>query len=103
MGNGLYEVYRNGEKIQAGYMVEAMCDKPDCTTLISRGLDALCGGTPGGDEYGCGGYFCDAHLYMSRQRDGFCCFPCQNRDTDPLDDSPDAMVMTFTADRTTEK
>lgn len=96
MGYAHYEVVRNGETIEAGYAVEAMCDKPDCTARISRGTDALCGETPGGDEYGCGGYFCDADLYMAPEGQiGYRCFLCKDRGADPLDRSPDAMVMTF--------
>jgi hypothetical protein len=26
-------------------------------------LGYLCGRDPGGDEYGCGGYYCGAHLF----------------------------------------
>lgn len=97
MGCAFYEITRNGERIKAGYLVEAMCDKPDCTKQISRGLDALCGETPGGDEYGCGGYFCDNDLYMAPEGQmGYRCFLCSDRATDPTDHSPDAMVVTFT-------
>lgn len=63
MGYALYEISRNGEKIQAGYDVEADCEEPACEARIDRGLGYLCGGEPGGDEYGCGGYFCGEHLY----------------------------------------
>lgn len=96
MGYAYYEIVRNGEKIEAGYGVEAMCDKPDCVEKISRGLDALCGETPGGDEHGCGGYFCDEHLYMAPDgQNGWRCFLCRDRGVDPLENSPDAMVATF--------
>ncbi|MFF9559282.1 hypothetical protein ACF1DY_26125 [Streptomyces albus] len=97
MGYARYEIYRNGEKIEAGYDVEAMCDKPDCTTRIWRGLDALCGQTPGGDEHGCGDYFCDEHLYLAPEREhGWRCILCNDKDSDPLETSPDAMVVAFT-------
>lgn len=71
MGYARYEIFRNGEKIEAGYAVEAVCDKDGCTNKIDRGLAYLCGQTPGGDEYGCGGYFCADHLTYNQQ-----CQPC---------------------------
>ncbi len=40
MGYASYEIYRNGEKIQAGYGVEAQCDRPGCSETVARGLDA---------------------------------------------------------------
>lgn len=62
MGYGHY-VLDDGR--EAGYNVSATCDEPDCTAEIDRGLAYLCGETPGGDEYGCGGYFCGAHLFYN--------------------------------------
>jgi hypothetical protein len=64
MGNAIYEIYRNGEKIQAGYSVKAVCEEDGCAEKIDRGLAYLCGNEPGGDEYGCGGYYCANHLYL---------------------------------------
>lgn len=52
-----------GQYIDAGYGVEDTCWEPGCTAEIDRGLSYLCGQHPGGDEYGCGGYFCSEHLY----------------------------------------
>lgn len=63
MGNAHYTINRNGEEIEAGYTVEAVCEEEGCTEQIDRGLGFLCGATPGGDEYGCGGYYCGQHLY----------------------------------------
>lgn len=74
MGYAAYEVYRNGEKIEAGYAVEAVCDKDGCNEKIDRGLAYLCGQTPGGDEFGCGGYFCGQHLTGGQQ-----CQPCSEK------------------------
>lgn len=72
MGYAYYEIIRNGEKIKAGYAVKATCEKTSgCKTTIDRGLGYLCGKTPGGDEHGCGGYFCGEHLTYSNQ-----CEPC---------------------------
>ena len=64
MGNAYYEIIRNGEKIEAGYSVETTCEEKGCEEQIDRGLYYLCGNTPGGDEYGCGGYYCGQHLYL---------------------------------------
>ena len=66
MGYAHYEIIRNGQQIEAGYAVETVCEKPGCTEKIHRGLAYLCGQTPGGDEYGCGGYFCDTHLHADQ-------------------------------------
>lgn len=63
MGNAHYLINRNGEQIEAGYAVATTCEQPGCETSIDRGLDYLCGNTPGGDETGCGGYFCGEHLF----------------------------------------
>ena len=65
MGYAYYEIYRNGEKIEAGYSVETVCEEPGCDEKIDRGLGHLCGETPGGDEHGCGGYYCGQHLHMT--------------------------------------
>jgi len=67
MGYAHYIVYRNGEEIEAGYTVEDICEEAGCDERIDRGLAHLCGEKPGGDEYGCGGYFCSSHLYLSSQ------------------------------------
>lgn len=63
MGYARYEITRrDGQKIEAGYDVEAECEEGGCTAQIDRGLAFLCGQTPGGDETGCGGYFCGKHM-----------------------------------------
>ncbi|MFD9603304.1 hypothetical protein [Streptomyces sp. NPDC059970] len=73
MGYAYYEITRpNGEKIEAGYEVEAVCEEKGCEAEIDRGLAYLCGKTPGGDEHGCGGYYCGQHLYGDNQ-----CTRCQ--------------------------
>ncbi|MCX4778690.1 hypothetical protein [Streptomyces sp. NBC_01264] len=64
MGYAHYIVHRDGEQIEAGYDVQAVCEEPGCTESIDRGLAYLCGEMPGGDEYGCGGYFCGHHLFI---------------------------------------
>jgi hypothetical protein len=63
MGYASYEITRNGETIQAGYGIDAVCEQEGCEEQIDRGLGRLCGAEPGGDEYGCGGYFCGEHLF----------------------------------------
>lgn len=64
MGYGHYKVWRNGREIHAGYDVRATCEENGCDSQIWRGLGCLCGDSPGGGEYGCGGYFCEDHLYI---------------------------------------
>jgi hypothetical protein len=44
-----------------GYAHEATCDYSGCSTKIDRGLSYVCGGMHGGDGFGCGRYFCEAH------------------------------------------
>lgn len=44
-----------------GYVHEATCDFPCCEAKIDRGLAYACGGMHGENE-GCEGYFCPAHL-----------------------------------------
>ncbi|MEU1434026.1 hypothetical protein ABZ438_07995 [Streptomyces sp. NPDC005786] len=67
MGYGSYNITRNGQTIQAGYGIETICEKGGCTEKIDRGLGYLCGQAPGGDEHGCGGYFCGQHLTYANQ------------------------------------
>jgi hypothetical protein len=65
MGYACYTITRNGQQIEAGYAVDQLCDETGCTEEIDRGLDHLCGETPGDPEQGCGGYFCSKHTYYS--------------------------------------
>ncbi|MER5875479.1 hypothetical protein ABT119_06060 [Streptomyces sp. NPDC001910] len=68
MGYAYYEITRpNGDRIAAGYSVEAVCEAKGCTAKIDRGLAYLCGKDPRGDEHGCSGYFCEQHLYGDNQ------------------------------------
>jgi hypothetical protein len=81
MGYAHYTVTRNGEEIEAGYAVDTVCEQDGCEEQIDRGLAYLCGETPGGDEDGCGGYFCGQHLYMALDlpaAEGLC-KPCLDR------------------------
>ncbi len=62
MGYAHYEVYRDGLRVEAGYGVADVCNLAACAVAIDRGLGYLCGRDPGGDEFGCGHYFCAEHL-----------------------------------------
>jgi hypothetical protein len=55
-----------------GYGVPAFCDHPGCTEEIDRGLSYVCGGEPYGQPYGCGLYFCAAHLWITPRRPQRC-------------------------------
>lgn len=87
MGNMHYTITRNGQTIEAGYGVEATCEEPGCTEKIDRGLAFLCGQTPGGDEFGCGGYFCPQHHFIGPNAEtGDLCARCLDKvDTDDED------------------
>lgn len=72
-----YAYYVLPDGREAGYGVEAICDHDGCDEKIDRGLGYLCGSDPRGDEYGCTGYFCDAHLFAGGPVQ--MCEPCLNR------------------------
>lgn len=59
-----YASYSLDDGREAGYAVKDTCNQDGCDEKIDRGLACLCGETPGGDEHGCGGYFCSAHLLI---------------------------------------
>lgn len=54
-----YDAWNNRD---IGYGVPAVCDHPDCSVEIDRGLSYVCGGSHYGGENGCGLYFCGDHL-----------------------------------------
>lgn len=64
-----YGIYTLSDGRQAGYAVEATCDEEGCTEKIDRGMGYLCGHSPGGDEWGCGNYYCSEHLFLTRIED----------------------------------
>lgn len=64
-----YAFYTLPDGREAGYSVKDICNEGGCDTEIDRGLAYLCGETPGGGEYGCGGYFCDEHLLVGGSAD----------------------------------
>lgn len=45
-----------------GYGVPAICDHPECSAVIDRGLSYVCGNDVYGGERGCGLFFCADHL-----------------------------------------
>lgn len=51
---------RNGTPLSrpAGYLVDGCCDAPKCRTVVSRGIENLCGDDP---NSGCQGFYCDEH------------------------------------------
>jgi hypothetical protein len=49
-------------KRDVGYGVPSLCDHPDCSAKIDRGLSYVCGGEPYGGDHGCGLHFCGSHL-----------------------------------------
>ena len=52
-------------KRDIGYGVPSLCDHPECSERIDRGLSYVCGNEPKGGEHGCGLYFCGKHLFGS--------------------------------------
>ena len=64
-----YAYYMLADGREAGYGVPDVCNEEGCDEPIDRGLAYLCGESPGGDEYGCGGYFCGAHLFYGSGAD----------------------------------
>lgn len=55
-----------------GYGVPAVCDQPECTVEIDRGLAYVCGGEPYGGDKGCGLYFCYEHLLLCQDDPQHC-------------------------------
>jgi len=67
--------YDSKWKRDIGYGVPSICDHPDCSESIDRGLSYVCGGDPYGGDDGCGLYFCKKHLFCvgrKKQRCGRC-------------------------------
>jgi hypothetical protein len=55
-----------------GYAVEATCDLEGCEEKIDRGLAYVCGSMHDGGEYGCGDYFCPAHIFFNASDEQLC-------------------------------
>ncbi len=78
MGYAEYDIVRrDGHTITAGYAIAATCERAGCGERINRGLDALCGETPGTPENGCGRYFCAQDLHIAPKGEaGYRCAEC---------------------------
>lgn len=63
----------NSEGREIGYAVRAICDWPNCSTEIDRGLSYLCGA--------CNGYFCEEHRIWSEVGSGERCLDCADMET----------------------
>lgn len=85
--------YDDNWKRDIGYGVPAVCDHPDCTEEINRGLSYVCGSTPYGGEHGCGLYFCSKHRQFLECSDGCSVEACERCMSDgelvPFDAKPD--------------
>jgi hypothetical protein len=64
-----WAVGENAQGRDVGYGVPSVCDHPDCSAPIDRGLSHVCGGMHDGDEHGCGRYFCDQHMHRGCRED----------------------------------
>lgn len=61
-----------------GYGVPAICDHPDCSEEIDRGLSYVCADQEMfGGENGCGLYFCSAHRDYHEFENGDEAFVCE--------------------------
>ena len=68
-----------------GYGVPAICDHPECSKEIDRGLSYVCADQePYGGDAGCGLYFCGDHQVNSKQQ----CERCESG-KEPFDPKPD--------------
>lgn len=75
-------------KRDIGYGVPALCDFPNCSAEIDRGLSYVCcGEAPYGGE-GCGLYFCDKHHVQEFRGHWGACSRCANR-RPPFTPKPD--------------
>jgi len=74
-----------------GYGVPAICDHPDCSEPIDRGLSFVCGGEPYGGERGCGLFFCAKHRRGHPEQ---LCERCAPRRRKPFEPKPDTAEWT---------
>lgn len=71
----------NGRDV--GYGVPDICNLEGCEQKIDRGLSFRCGGVTNlHDDYGCGNFFCGAHMSYGSQNQ--LCETCV--ESDPIDD-----------------
>lgn len=73
---------------EVGYGVPTICGEPGCDTAIDRGLSYLCGRMHGDEQYGCGGYFCEEHLFFGSPTGNQQCDRCYGQPGSDLDGSP---------------
>lgn len=71
-----------------GYGVPAVCDHPDCSEQIDRGLSHVCGEEAYGGDSGCGLFFCSKHLAYSEELECQSCERCA-RTLEPFNPKPD--------------
>jgi len=71
-----------------GYAVPAVCDHPDCSTEIDRGLSHVCGEKAYGGDNGCGLFFCSKHLAYSEILECQACQRCADT-LEPFNAKPD--------------
>jgi hypothetical protein len=76
-------------KRDIGYGVPAVCDHPDCTEEIDRGLSFVCGDEPYGGDRGCGLYFCSKHQVGSVRGGSQLCERCYPRVRKSFTPKPD--------------
>lgn len=61
--------YDDNHKRDIGYAVPAICDHPECSEEIDRGLGYVCADQePYGGENGCGLFFCSGHQVNNKQQ-----------------------------------
>ena len=80
----------NGRDI--GYGVPAICDHPDCSEKIDRGLAYICANEePYGGEHGCGLFFCPTHRDWKDIDDDDCVRTCERcaDNLPPFEPKPD--------------
>lgn len=73
--------------IDMGGDVPAVCQHPDCDTLVHRGIVHICGVDPAGAGNGCGLHFCGVHLTGFEQT----CERCENGDP-PFEPKPEPLL-----------
>ena len=77
-----------------GYGVPAVCDDPDCSEEIDRGLSYVCGGDVRGGEHGCGLYFCEKHHNRCTGKRHDLCERCFKH-RKPFQPKPDILLWTY--------
>lgn len=63
MGYSIFDQVINGVERDAGYGVIALCDHPNCTAVIDRGMGYACCDAIHHDG-SCGGFYCSEHIML---------------------------------------